>query len=244
MVGVMSIAVPTITTSTMIAISSSVWLPMNGSSRPTTLLGRSRHRDQPGRHQRRRDQEHDHRGGLGRGDEDRVQLRQLQLAVDEHRDEQRVDRRHHGRLGRREDAELQADDDDHRQHQRPDALAQRAARPRRADLLRRADDGLLAHLPPPGERQAERRSGCPGTMPARNSLVIDTFADDAEDDEADGRRDDRADDAGGGDQPAGARLVVAGLRPSSGRSSADSAAASATAEPDRADRMQAARIAT
>ena len=37
----MSIAVPTTMHSTMIAISSSVGLPMNGSSSPITLLGRS-----------------------------------------------------------------------------------------------------------------------------------------------------------------------------------------------------------
>ena len=41
MVGVMSIAVPTTITSTMIAISSSVGLSMNGCSSPITLLGRS-----------------------------------------------------------------------------------------------------------------------------------------------------------------------------------------------------------
>src|SRR4030095_6044041 len=41
MVGVMSIAVPTIITSTMIAISSSVWLPMKGCSSAIILLGRS-----------------------------------------------------------------------------------------------------------------------------------------------------------------------------------------------------------
>lgn len=40
MVG-MSIAVPTIITSRMMAISGSVWLPMKGSSMPMILLGRS-----------------------------------------------------------------------------------------------------------------------------------------------------------------------------------------------------------
>jgi len=41
MVGVMSIAVPTTITSTMMAVISRILLPMKGSSRPTTLEGRS-----------------------------------------------------------------------------------------------------------------------------------------------------------------------------------------------------------
>jgi hypothetical protein len=41
MVGVMSIAVPTTITSSMIAIISRIWLPMKGCSRPTTFEGRS-----------------------------------------------------------------------------------------------------------------------------------------------------------------------------------------------------------
>ena len=41
MVGVMSMAVPTTTTSTMIAISSRVWLSISGSSSSVTWPGRS-----------------------------------------------------------------------------------------------------------------------------------------------------------------------------------------------------------
>ena len=109
MVGVMSSAVPTITTSTMIASISSVWLSMKGSSSVTTWLGDLRDGDQPGRDQRGGDQEHDDAGGHRGAHEDLVELAELQLAVDARRDEQRVDRDHDGGLGRREDAELQAD---------------------------------------------------------------------------------------------------------------------------------------
>ena len=47
----------------------------------------------------------------------------------------------------------------------------------------------------------------PGTMPARNSLVIDTLAATPKMIEADRRRDDRRDDAAGGDQAGRARSL-------------------------------------
>ena len=111
-------------------------------------------RDQPGRDQRGGDQEHDDAGAERGRDEDVVELADLQLAIDAGRDEQRVDGDDDGGFGRREYAEPQADDDDRRQHQRPEAvdegpgdLAQR--------LARRAGDVLAARDPPPGKAEAD-----------------------------------------------------------------------------------------
>ena len=58
-VGVMSIAVPTIITSTMMATISRIGLPRKGCSRPTTLPGRSATVISHAEHHRRGDQEHD-----------------------------------------------------------------------------------------------------------------------------------------------------------------------------------------
>ena len=75
-------------------------------------------------------------------------------------------------------------------------------------------------------------------------MEIDTPGGDAEDDEADRRRDDRADDAAGGDEPGASSLGSWPAFTIIGNSSADSAAASATAEPDSAARMHEATITT
>ena len=121
---------------------------------------------------------------------------QLHLAVDHGGDEQRVHRRHHGRLGGREDAELQADQHDHRQHQRPGRFAQR-----RPALGRRWPSAAACtclalratHHQVTRDRHAHQQ--------ARHDAGQEQLADrhvggDAEDHEADRRRDDRRDDAG------------------------------------------------
>src|SRR6185312_6820151 len=79
-------------------------------------------RDQPGRDQRGGDQKHDDAGAERGRNEDLVEFADLQLAIDACGDEQGVDGDDHGGFGRREHAESQADDDDRRQHQCPEAV--------------------------------------------------------------------------------------------------------------------------
>ena len=52
------------------------------------------------------------------------QVRQLQLAIGEEADEDRVDDGDRAGLGRREDAVAQADDDEDRDRERPDRIAE------------------------------------------------------------------------------------------------------------------------
>src|SRR5207245_5339272 len=72
------------------------------------LIGNLGDGNEPGRDQRRSDQEHDDRRDLGGADEYAEDLRERYLAIDHGGDEQRVHRRHHRRLGGREHAEAQA----------------------------------------------------------------------------------------------------------------------------------------
>ena len=118
--------------------------------------------------------EHHHRGGARGVDEQRHQVARLDLAVDEQADQQRVHRRHHGRLGRREDAAAQSADDDDGQHQRPARLAQRRSRAPQGWR----GEGLMA----PCLRATQVHTATsvrpiirPGAMPAKKSLVIDTL---------------------------------------------------------------------
>ncbi len=109
----------------------------------------------------------------------------------------------------------------------------RAASTSAARLARRRHDVLLAHQPPPGEPQRD------ADHQARDDAGQEQLGDrnaggDAENDEADARRNDRTDDAGGRDQPAERALSCPAFT-IIGSSSAVSAAASATAEPDSAE---------
>jgi hypothetical protein len=88
--------------------------------------------DEPGADGGSGDQQHHQRGGARSGDEDAVELREAQLAVDDRRHEERVDGGDDAGLGGREDAELEADDDDDRQHERPGPRRGRRRRARAA----------------------------------------------------------------------------------------------------------------
>ncbi len=137
-------------TSTMMAISSSVWLPMNGSQQRDHLRREIGHGDQPGADHRRGDQEHDHRSGLGRGDEHLVQLPPASA-----RGTRSSVATNSAYTAATTAASVgvntpmrQADQHDQRQHQGPGRLAQRApdARPRLA--RRRLDAARCAPARP------------------------------------------------------------------------------------------------
>ena len=186
---------------------SRVGLPSSGCSSVDHLAGDVGDGDQPGAHRRRGDQEHHHRARLRRRHEDVIELLQAQLAIDERGDQDRVHRGDDRGLGGREEPELQAEDDDERQHQRPDRLAQGAqhldgrAPRRRRDAFRAGDE-------PP--RNPERRAHHQAREDAGEEQLRDRdVGGDAEHHEADARRNDRRDDAGRGDQAGRARLVVA-----------------------------------
>ena len=85
---------------------------------------------------------------------------------------------------------------------RPDDFAQSDLRGGRSRFSLRTTHHQATHKPTPSSR--------PGTMPARNSLEIETPRGHAEDDEADAGRDDRRDDAARGDQARRIGLLVAG----------------------------------
>ena len=176
MVGVMSSAVPTIMTSTMIATISRVWLPSNGCSSATiwpemsaTVISQA-----------------DTSAAATRNittavvcaaeTNSAVQLRRASArgrrTVETN---SAVDGGDDGRFGRREDAELQADDDDHRQHQRPEAVDQRAPASRRR-LARGGGSMFSLRTTHHQVKHSATPSIRPGTMPAMNSLEIETLA--------------------------------------------------------------------
>jgi len=114
--------------------------------------------DQPRADHGRGDQEHHDGGRLAGGEDEPVQLAQLQLAVDEHADHEAVDGGDHRGLSRREHAHLHAAKDHDRKHQRPEALGgdlqallHRHAR-RRLDLVALGD-------PPPDCQHARHAMG-------------------------------------------------------------------------------------
>ncbi len=107
-----------------------------------------------------------HRGQVGRVEQDLGHVLERQVAVDEHGDEEGVHRAHRGGLGRGEHPGIDAADDDDDQHQAPEALAERppALSPAR---LRRAERRTAA-------RRCDRAQGAGKTTiwvpPARNSV--------------------------------------------------------------------------
>ena len=102
----MSMAVPTIITSTMIITISMMGLLRNGSSMPTTLPGKSATVMSQAETMAAATRNITTAGGLGRRFEDAVQLRELQATIDDRGDEQCVDRGDHAGFGRSEHPSL------------------------------------------------------------------------------------------------------------------------------------------
>ncbi|MDT4839238.1 hypothetical protein FQZ97_730230 [compost metagenome] len=105
-----------------------------------------------GKQQRVGHDEHQHHGGLGRFKEHLGQVLETQVAVDEHRHEQRVDGRHCGGFGRSEHAAVDAAHDDRQQGQTPQGLAKCLEHLTERCLGRRREL-QLAGAPPDGDHQ-------------------------------------------------------------------------------------------
>ena len=100
---------------------------------------------------------------------------QVEVAIDEQAEDQRIDGRDAGRFGRREDAAHHAAEQDHRRHQRPERAPERDH-----ELRRMPGNGwrgmfALAREMPTISIRATAISR-PGTTPARNSPPIETSA--------------------------------------------------------------------
>ena len=106
-------------------------------------------------HHRVGDDVEQHRAHVGRVEQHLRHLRERHVLVDEHRDEERVDGAHRRRLGRREDAGVDAadDDDDRAAGPRCSRGTSRQRSPQRR--LRLARVVVLARAPP--GREAEQR---------------------------------------------------------------------------------------
>ena len=85
-------------------------------------IGHAGARDQERKQPGVGDDEHDHRAAHHRLAQDRHQILELDLAVDHHAHQQRIEHRHRRGLGGREDAAVDAAQDDHRHQQRPARL--------------------------------------------------------------------------------------------------------------------------
>ena len=123
------------------------------------------------------DDHHHGRGGERRFGDDLPKLRDLELAIDEKADRQRIGGDDRAGFGRREYAVAQAEDDNEGNGQRPACLPQRGE-----DFARATPCGRE----PAGSRSASKENSVvtmstvimvkPGTMPAMNSLPTDTLA--------------------------------------------------------------------
>ena len=168
-------------------------------------------RQHPGERRRHADDDEHRRGEQRRARQDGGQRLPLQRAVHPLAAHQRVEHRHHRRLGRREPAGAHAAEDQHRQHQRRQRLEAgdgdlAPARTRFVAAVvafhRNAPvDGAHADRDQQARQQAGDEEGAD-----RDAFVLQRV-----DDHDDRRRDDRPDDRRGGGQRGGVGAVVAGL---------------------------------
>ena len=185
-------------------------MSISGSSSATRSPGYIGDGDQPGGNRSASHQEHHDRCDLRRCDENLEQPRGRQFTIDDHRDEERIDRGDNTCLRRRENTELQAENDNHRQHQGPDGIDERLHSNRRLCRGGRANCSLRATRSQ--VTQSANAISRPGTDTGQKQLGDRDATDDAVEDKADRRRDDRADDRRGGQKTAGAGWIMAGFQ--------------------------------
>ena len=115
-----------------------------------------------------------HRAHVGRVEQHLRHVLEAQVLVDEDRDEEGIDRAHRRRLGRREDAGVDAAHDDHDQQQAPDRSRGRPAGARPSSPSAGADSRTCARATR-SSRPSIEASTMPGTTPAMNSAPTEVL---------------------------------------------------------------------
>jgi len=121
-----------------------------------SLVEHAQRRAGPAEDRGQRHDDQDDAGDLGRFDQHLVEIAQRQRAVDHEPDEQAVDHRHHRGFRGREPPGPHAAQDQHRRHQAPDRIAQRAPERRARLILLGEAEAVLARLPE--DRHQERHA--------------------------------------------------------------------------------------
>ena len=156
----------------------------------------------------RRD-EHDRRGGGGGVHQQLDELLELYRAVDDHADEQAVDRGDRSGVGRGEHTAVDAAEDDDRHEQAPEGVLEGLPALLTAGLGQAGE--LLLPAEPEGDGDERRAHDEAGQHAGDKEVADGGVADGAEDDEGDGGRNDDADGAGGGHERRREADVVARL---------------------------------